>query len=162
MIEINDETAISYFFFNRCSYVGNSFFFDNKVISFVADKIEEIDILDFSVDEYVRYIPEVIQADYKDDRCFVGYDINTREKIYVDKDICVYSYDEELINRYKDKLQCIVYDDRNNRRVNSLIWLGSGLFNQRLFMSNISFDLDNNHGLYINGNKKIIMRIINE
>ena len=70
--------------------------------------------------------------------------------------------DEELIDRYKDKLQCIVYDDRNNRRVNSLIWLGSGLFNQRLFMSNISFDLDSNHGLYINGNKRIIMRIINE
>ena len=84
----------------------------------------------------------------------------------MDKGICVYSYDEELINRYKEiyegKLECIVYDDRNNRRVNSLIWLGSGLFNQRLFMSNISFDLDNNHGLYINGNKKIIMRIINE
>ena len=166
LIEINDEAAISYFFFNRCSYVGNSFFFDNKIISFVADKIEEIDILDFSIDEYIRYIPELIKGDYKNNRCFVGYDINTREEIYVDKGTCVYSYDEELINRYKEiyegKLECIVYDDRNNKRINNLIWLGSGLFNQRLFMSNISFDLDNNHGLYINGNKRIIMRIINE
>ena len=95
----------------------------------------------------------------------------SRENIYLsnNEEIIISSYNDELINKYKD-----MYKDFNNISVylynNDLIrkdcvryiWLGEGLFNQRLFYVNRKEDLRDDEAYYYKSNNGVLIRMCDE
>ena len=77
-------------------------------------------------------------------------------------------FDEEALNIYADNYKGVFrishYDDLKNRREGKdLLWLGPGIYSQRLFVASLKNDLKEDEGLYLHkGKKAIIRRLSNE
>lgn len=164
MIDILDNSDLSYFYGSRGQYKGKSYFYIDNPITFIPVLIEPFISQNPILANVVKSIPDPITFKTKDNLYLVGYDIHTRDPIYMN-DITLISYNEELLNEYKTNykdINTIVYrDDMKLFDKTSFIWLGSGVFNQRIFISGLKDDLKENEGILFINNRKTIIRSIN-
>lgn len=162
LIEINDDVDIVSFFNNKSRYKSDSYALLNEPISIVPIILEDYKE---SVSEHrniLSYIPKIINAEVEENKILLGYELKTRRKIYATKDLCIVSNDESLLDIYKKayKTHTSLYDYKLSVDTNNLLWLGEGIFSQRLFMVNLKDDLNYYEGIYIeNGHKYVIRRI---
>lgn len=161
LININDNSDLLNFYNMKSKYIGNSFYFDTEPISFVPCLIEDIIESKSIYNKQIKQIPDLICADRN---YLLGYDINNREPIYFDGDLLITSFVEELIKpylRYKDKYLVTIYENNlYKKNYRNILWLGQGIFEQRLFIANNKTDLNDDEGILIINNRKTIIRIV--
>lgn len=159
MINLLDITDLSSFYGCRSEYQGKSFFFSDKLIPFVPVNIEEYHSSNRVVSNLIKHIPNIIKPKQINGEYLLGYDIKTKEPIY-SKNFVVVSYDQDLLNIYVDAykdIKCILYSMATSIDIN-ILWLGSGIFNQRLFVTGERNDLSDDEAIFIQNNKKYILR----
>lgn len=165
MIGILDKSDLSAFYGCRSIYSGNSFFYLDMPICFVPIKIEKYIESKPIFPNIVKRIPEYIEKDISNGNYLLGYDEQTKLPVYYSSDICVISLDQELLNSYAvsyDGIKAYLYNYKLNIPENSpILWLGKGIFNQRLFITGLKEDIDSNHGILFTQNKTILLRRIN-
>ena len=166
MIETSDRNELSFFFAGRCSYKGRSFCYDEEIISFVPVEIEELQEKEAVFPQIIRKVPEVINAEIIDGTYLIGFDLLQREKVYANKGLLVVSFDEEALQIYKDSYGDLIrichYDDLPKKKAGKdLLWLGPGIYSQRLFTAAMKNDLQDDEGIYIYKGKKILLKRLN-
>lgn len=163
LIEIADNNDLSNFYFTRSKYKGNSFFYDEGPICFIPCEIEEFKKSNKKFKRIVKSIPEVINSEIIDDKYLLGYDIKTKEKVYGDKQTKIISLDNNLLKKYeKYDLDSQIYSyDTKIKNTNNFLWLGPGIFSQRLFITGLNNDLKDNEAIYINASSKYILKGVN-
>lgn len=166
MINNSDTNNISSFFMSASEYKGNSLFFKEKPISFIPIIQEKLIYEERKIENIILRIPEIIKTEIKDEKYLIGFDVLSREKVFVDNNTLITSLDEQLLDRYKDYsdyLSIYKYDHSLVKKgYKSIVWLGSGIFSQRIFISKKRNDLNSNEALYINEGKEIIIKVIND
>lgn len=159
MINIIDYSDLSSFFGCRSEYKGKSFFYKEKLIPFVPINIERYFESNSIVSHLVKHIPSIIKPEIINNMNLLGYDTKTKEPVY-ENNIVVVSYEQDLLDIYSrayPNIKCVLYTNEiiNN---NNILWLGQGIFNQRLFVTGLRNDLNNDEALLIKNNKKYILR----
>lgn len=165
MIENSDINNINNFFMMKSQYDASSFYFDEKPISFIPIYTEEFISENCVLDKVVNSIPETIMKHSINGKHLIGYDAIKREKIFIDEEILITSYDDKLLEYYKnycDKFMICKYDHSLiKKHFDKILWLGPGIYSQRLFISNHKKELLNFEGLLIEKGKEYLVRIIN-
>ena len=163
MIEAADVNDVSYFYGGRLEYKGSSFYYDQQIIPFVPLEEEELITAESLFKPFIRRIPEIIKAEKNEKGMLIGYDLQEKEKVFA-QDVYVTAYDEELLDVYQqaygEELQISLYDSKQSIR-KDILWLGPGLFSQRLFVSGSREDLKADEGVYVHKGKKIYVRSLN-
>lgn len=164
LINILENNDLSYFYGVRSRYNGNSFYYNGEPISFIPIVLEKYKQSKPIYPSIIKRIPEILIPERNADRYLIGYDIETKEKVYAEKFMAL-SFDSNLLDiytrNYPDINACLY---NYNLKVNddcNILWLGKGVFNQRLFITNLKDDLKDNEGLYIENNRKTIIRRLN-
>ena len=162
-----ESADITNIFSLRTRYVGNNFFYKDELIPFVPCINETFNEKTRKVDSMIKKIPDNIEGCINDKGYLLGYCLKDKNEVYFNDDLLICSYREELINRYKkvygDVFKICSYENNlANDYYPNILWLGGGLYSQRLFMYNLKNDLDENEGILITGNKKVVLRILNE
>jgi len=113
--------------------------------------------------KYLQDIPKVINAEIKEGKILVGYDISLYEPLYIDScGLDIISYDKKLLARYEgyDKVTINHYDSYQGAG-KRILWLGSGAFKQNLFFANLKHDLNDDEGIYWEAGRMSLLKIIN-
>ena len=164
MININEMSDLNSFYGTKSVYKGNSYCYINEPLSFIPIQIDEYKPNKPIIENIVRSIPDKIVPNIVNDKYLLGFDVNNRVDVFADKDILAISYDLSLLMKYKNAYPNISikqYDNSLRIENSNYLWLGPGIYNQRLFISNLTKDLDINQGLYISSNSQILIRSIN-
>lgn len=165
LININDNSDISAFYNMRSKYRGKSYHYDNEPITMIPIQIEEYVRSSSILQKIVKRIPEIIKANSIDEKILLGYDISSKNEVYSNNNLLVISLDEELLQYYSssyDNIETTIY--KYNMKVDQnrdILWLGPGIFNQRLFIASNSDDLNMDEGIYIRKGNKQTIKIIN-
>ena len=170
-IKINDRQDLLNTFSSSSNYVGKSFFFREELISFVPCVIEEFKKETCECVSFINKIPKVIKFEAYLNKCLLGVNMKSRENIYLNnnEEIIVSSYNDELIKKYKEMYKdfnnvsvCLYNNDLIKKDFVRYIWLGEGLFNQRLFYVNRKEDLRDDEAYYYKSNKGVLIRMCDE
>lgn len=165
LINISEQSDVSAFFNMRTPYKAKSYFYDDKPIGFVPINIEEYRPSKNELNSIVKKIPEIIMAYNNNGEILIGYDEETKEMVFSNTEIVVVSFDKDILEIYAKAYAGIktsiysyktVYDNND-----VILWLGPGIFNQRLFISGLKDDIQRNQGILFNGSKTILIRSIN-
>ena len=166
-IKINDHQDLLNIFSGHNDYKGDSYFYDERIIPFVPC-IEEEFISDKSLFKpYIERIPERIKLS-KDD-LLVGYNLKNRLPVYLEKKekTIITAYDNEYLKEFKEifidypNIEILEYKEAINRKdVSCFLWLGQGLYSQRLFYIDGKIDLEKNLAYYFKGNKGVYLKTI--
>ena len=165
LININDNSDLSAFYGTRSIYKGNSYFYNDMPMPFIPVLIENYIVSKQIVNNIIKRIPDEIYPDKNEFGILIGYDEKSKEPVYCDK-LNVVSLNQDLLNTYmrayKDINACL-YNHKLDFEDNSdILWLGSGIFNQRLFITGLREDIDDNQGILIrNSTRKLIRRVNN-
>lgn len=168
-IDIHDRQDLLNIFSSYSEYKGTSFFFDEKTISFIPYREEEFREEDISGEPYIEHIPEKVNMKKKGSNVLLGYDITSRQEVYHRKqeDLLISSYDEGAIKvfrkLYKDcpGVEVALYDKELHKEGhNSYLWIGEGLYNQRLFYVDGKEEPETGQAYYLKGNKGRMLRVI--
>lgn len=164
-INVLDQNDIASYFGVRSKYKGSSFFYQDELQTFVPIN-EEYYIRNISkFPKIIKRIPEFINADIKDGKYLIGYDEKSKDPIYLNDDIVLLSYSENLLNKYVNNYKNIeAYIYNNSLKLDdskTILWLGKGIFDQRLFVTGRRNDIEDNQGILIRNNKKVIIRSLN-
>lgn len=163
LININDHNDVINFYGTKSKYLSNSYYYEQESIGFVPCLIENLEFGESKYERKIKHIPEIICTEK--DKYLLGYDIKTREKVYFDSDLIITSFNDDLLKHYKiyeDKYLVTIYENNlYKKNYRNILWLGSGIFDQRLFISSNKSDLGDDEGLLIINNRKTILRIIN-
>lgn len=163
MINISDISDLSYFYGTRGQYKGKSYFYMDNPVTFVPILIEPFIKQKSILPNIVKSIPELLEFDIKDNKYLLGYNLNSKEPIYMNN-VTIISYNDDLLKQYAKNycdIKTILY--RNDIKISdniNYLWLGSGIFNQRLFVSGLKDDLNENEGILFVNNRKTIIRSI--
>ncbi|MBR5341694.1 MAG: hypothetical protein IK151_07200 [Erysipelotrichaceae bacterium] len=164
MIQIEEPSDLNFFFNMRSRYKGKSFCFIEEPLCFVPLICEELISEERVIQPLIRKIPETVKADEKEEGILIGFDMNNRKEVYVKDNIMITSFSEELLEPYKvygDKVTAIPYENTLASKANdSFLWIGPGVFSQRLFVSSCKDDLLNNEGIYVSKGKKYLLRCL--
>lgn len=165
MLKVDDMNDVTYFYNVRSRYKGNNFFYKEEPVTFVSIIEEDLIETNKAVKPLIKQIPEKIYPQSDNSYYLIGYNLKTREKIMAEGKILICSYDEKLLEpykkAYKNKADIRLYN--NSLLKNSytdILWLGTGVYMQRLFIPDIKKDLINSQGLYISGGIQTIIRSI--
>ncbi|MBO7677306.1 MAG: hypothetical protein J6S49_07315 [Erysipelotrichaceae bacterium] len=162
MIGCHDRSDCAYFFGSSSRYKGNSFYYDEEIRPFVPVDCEEFVFEERKVEHLIRYIPEKIVPFKSEDGHLLGYDLENREAVFAGDDLLICSYDEKLLNIYRKAypdLNIELYDNSLIRqKKKDILFLGPGIFTQRLFVSGFRNDLKADEGLYIHAGENRIIR----
>ena len=158
-----DSSEISYLFSSRSAYKGENFYYKDEPICFVAALEEDYLESERKLEPVIKRIPEVIESGFLEDKCLLGYDLSSRQPVYQKGDLKVVSYNEELLKVYRqtygDKMETINYEKEKLKRIpEETLWLGSGIFAQRLFIAQRRDDLNDQEAIYIYKGKQILLR----
>lgn len=165
LIGFTDKNDISYLFGSRSVYQGNSFYCDEEVICFVPVLIENFIPSLRKTEQIVIPIPDTIQAKEENGRSLLGFDMENREYVYTQNKILVTSFDEEALDIYRkaygDALNIMTYDPKiSSINSDEFLWIGSGIFSQRLFISSYRDDLSEEEAVYYHhGRKRLLKRV---
>ena len=162
MIDVSEKSDIAYFFGSHSRYKGNSFFYDDELKPFIPLKTEDFVSEERKTEKLIRSIPEDLSPVISEKGYLLGYDLETRMPIYGNKDILITSFDEELLSTYRktyEDLDVELYDNnllQEHRK--DILFLGPGLFLQRLFISGLRNDLKNNEALFVHAGDSHLLR----
>ena len=162
-INDNDKNNLAYFFGTSSRYKGKSFYYADEVIPFVPIRIESFKEGKRSNENYIRHIPETVLPEIRNNQFMIGYDLKNRKTIYSNKDILVVSNSDELLSRYKKAypdILCRRYDISLNSYDGDILWLGPGVYSQRLFIYEFKGDLRKNEGCFIHEGIQYVLRSI--
>jgi len=162
-IELNDTSIL---FTTKSRYVASSYFESDEVIGFVPNKTEEF-IVEKQSNHFLKRIPDCIKADILNNYYLLGYDIKKRDPIYWNSDLLITSFDQKIIDLYKNYYGDVFTYKLYDRSIldsdaKNILWLGYGVNKQRLFINDSNEELNENEGLLICSNKISKVRIINE
>ena len=169
-IDINDKQDLINIYTCGSKYAGKSFFFDEELISFIPCLIEEIRNEKSDETPVLKKIPDLIRYERKNGLTLLGYDIESREKVYLkdNETLMISSYDDDLIDKYnkiyKDNENICVklYDKDLSKDRSKYLWLNNGIFSQRLFYADRKDDLEDGYGYYFKGNRGLLIKYVNE
>ena len=171
-IGIIDNQDLLNVFSNHSIYKGKSFFYDDKLISFIPCKEESFIWDDKKYESYISYIPEIIEYQKENQKVLLGYEIKSRNKVLLkgNESLLICSYDEEIIEGYKklfaneENIKAEVYNKNLLKEERSrYLWIGEGLYNQRLFYVDGKEELKENEAFFWKGNKgKVIRPVVYE
>lgn len=164
VININDNNDLVNFFGFRSNYKGNSFVYIDELVCFVPIEIETYEEKDITT-KIIKRIPEVIYPKEINKKYLLGYDSKTKEELYFQGNLLITSFDEEKLDiyrKYKDVFDVIPYNNNlYKKEYKNILWIGEGVFEQRLFISNLKADIKEDEGLLIRNNKKTIIKVLN-
>ena len=169
-INIYDNQDLINIFSSKGNYKGNSFYFDDGVKTFIETKIENVFNEQQVLNNYVDKLPEQVKYEYTRDSLLIGYDLLTRKQIRInDNDsLLICSYDIDLINKYKyifisnpNATSSVYNNDLLKNNYHSIIWLGEGLYSQRLFYVDKEVTIGLYDAYYYSMNKGRIIRPVN-
>lgn len=163
MIQVSDISDVSYFYSMRSRYKGHNFFFKEEPITFVSIIQEELSKNDPVVEPFVKHIPEQIEAKIIESKYLIGYKCDTRDAIMAEERILISSFDEKLLKpykeAYKDFCEITLYNNSlSKKNYSQILWLGPGIYTQRLFMPETKNDINNSLGVYICNGEQILIR----
>lgn len=169
VIKMSDRQDLINLFSCGSNYIGDSYFYNNgQLISFVPCVIDKLNVSSSLYESILDKIPDAVNIIKNIDSISIGYDINNRQEVSIknNEDILISSNNEEILEKYKDQLSDCpnvsikLYDHSLlKERFNKLLWIGDGIFSQRLFYYDGKNDLDNNHGYLFKGNKGNILKV---
>ena len=169
-INIQDKQDLLNIFSSHSEYGGKSFFYDEKLISFVPCVIEKQKEEKTILDSYLDKIPDKIIFDKKDNKILIGYDIVNRKAIYIkdEEPILISSYDAYIIEKYQEiykdclNIKVKLYDKSlNKEEYKQYLWFGDGLYTQRLFYVESKEELKDTYAYYLKDNKGVIIKAVN-
>ena len=165
VIETSDIGELVSFYFMKSRYMGRSFYFAEEPKSFIPIMIEEYVPSPGCLKEVVRHIPDDIFPESDMEGYLIGYDIQRKEKI-MRKDLLISSFSEDLLelyrNAYGDVFTVLDHDLAiREKPFAKILWLGPGIYTQRLFIASVKEELNEDEGVLIEGNRRIIIRRIN-
>ncbi|MBQ1476853.1 MAG: hypothetical protein IIZ33_01705 [Erysipelotrichaceae bacterium] len=142
---------------------GESFFEKEEVLPFVPLMTEEFVSSPSSFPPFLRKIPTERFAEERGESVLLGYDMKTREKVFYPKkeDLLIVSGKEELLKPYRSYgYECRVYRGEREKREN-ILWLGTGVLDQRLFFPALSNDIDEGEACLFSRFKKGLLKGVN-
>ena len=162
MINCSEKSDIAYFFGSSSRYKGNSFYYDEELKPFIPIKTEDFIREERKTENIISRIPEDFSPCINEEGILLGYDLRTRKPMYGDSEILITSFDEKLLdiyrNAYKD-LHIELYDNALvNRYKKDILFLGPGLFLQRLFISGSRNDLRSDEAMFVHAGDNHILR----
>lgn len=164
LICINEKVAISSFFNDHSNYIGKSYYFDKSPISFIENNTEEYVSGDSIYKEIVKRIPDKIVPNITNMGYLLGYDLIEKTPVY-SNDVIVLSMNQELLDKYirvyKGIKTCLYNSSLNIDLSTNILWIGPGIFNQRLFITGLKDDIDDEEGVFVYSNKRKVIRCIN-
>ncbi|MBQ3295778.1 MAG: hypothetical protein IJH00_04810 [Erysipelotrichaceae bacterium] len=162
MINCLEKSDLAYFFGSSSRYKGNCFYYNEELIPFVPIMVEDFIDQEKEVESIIPHIPEDFIPHRSAEGFLLGYDMEDRKAVYGSQDLLITSYDEKLLEVYKEaygELNIEVYDNalmKNHR--NDILFLGPGLFQQRLFISGLKNDLKSYEALYVHAGENRVLR----
>lgn len=167
IINSYDNQDLINIFGMKGSYKGKSYYYDDIPITFIPAIIDEYMTSTSTLNEYINKIPNKVMYKNDNSNLLIGYEINTRKEVYLksNEKLLITGYDKELLIKYAniykndDNVSVAIY---NNKSINvaNVLWLGEGLYSQRLFYADGSVDLSQNEGYYYRNNKGCTLRVI--
>ncbi|MBR2577587.1 MAG: hypothetical protein IKE38_01525, partial [Erysipelotrichaceae bacterium] len=102
-IEIFDKQDILNIYSSYSEYKGNSFFFNDRPVSFIPCREEDFIEEDIVTQPYIERIPEKAEMKRRGNSVLLGYDLSSREEIFhkENEDLLISSYDEDIIRKLK-------------------------------------------------------------
>ncbi|MBR2577299.1 MAG: hypothetical protein IKE38_00050, partial [Erysipelotrichaceae bacterium] len=85
IIEAYDDQDVLNVFSSRSPYSGKSFYFDEKPVSFIPCREEELREEESRFRPYIEHIPDSIGIRCFDDRILVGYSVKERKEVWLEK-----------------------------------------------------------------------------
>ena len=165
LINSEDRNDVGVFFARKSRYQGNSFYMEEEPVTFIPFQSERFMYQEKQVNSLISRIPEKIAHETRKGEYLAGYELSTRRKIYMDTDVLIVSYQQDLLNVYHEaypEVKTCRYDYSRFSVSSPLLWLGPGLFNQRLFLPELKYDLQYNEGILIDCRKTYHLRCIDE
>lgn len=166
LIKSLDNNDIGNIYSCRSRYIGDSYIYDEEPITMVPCLVEDFKESKQVLSSIIKVIPDKINPTINDKGCLLGYDLTNKEAIYYNESLLISSYSKELIvpyQKYGSRFTYKEYQKNNlNNDYNNILWLGSGVFEQRLFYINTKNDLNDDEGILFVKGKKRKIRILNE
>ena len=161
----DDRNEASSFFGRKIRYQGRNYYLDEEAVTFVPFAKERLLRKERQMEAIIRHIPEHITSEGPDGSYLAGYDFVSRKKVWIDEDVCIVSYQQDLLDLYHKaypRLKVRKYDRTVVHLSSRILWLGPGIFNQRLFLPDLRNDLRAKEGLLMDGERQILLRRIDE
>lgn len=163
LIGVNDKNDISYLFGSRSSYEGNSFYYEEEAVCFVPIRIEEFVSGERKISPLVTKIPEELKAVKNENGCLLGFDAAQRKELFIDHRILITSFDEDALDLYRkaygEDMEIVSYDPKLPP-AEEFLWIGPGIFSQRLFFTDLREDPKEDEAIYFHlGRKTLLKRI---
>jgi len=165
-ILIGDATAEerNIFFSSVCRYKGENFFLKDGPVPFVPVKTERFQKERQVLPSFLDRIPKEIVSCRTDEGCLLGYAEEDRSPVFRKRKVLVCSFDECLLEPYQEYSDCFevrIYDrDLLKKAHEAILWLGPGIFLQRLFISSEKNDLISGQGILLSQGKQIRLRCL--
>lgn len=161
LIDTSDPSEISYLFAARSLYKGKNFFCKEEVLPFIAVKSEVINKSENACPSLIKRIPVHLKAAVKEDSILLGMELNTRKEVFASKDLIIASYKKEDAKIYEEAYGLKICDPKELKALpEAFLWVGSGVFMQRLFYADLKEDLKDNEGIFILQGRKMLLRCI--
>ncbi len=169
VINMQDKQDLLNIFSGHSEYAGKSFYYDEKLISFVPCVIEDLKDEESIFDSYLDKIPDKVTFTKKDNKVLIGYDVINRRPIYIkgEESILISSYDVYTIEKYKEiykdylNIRVELYDKSlNKEEYSQYLWFGDGLYTQRLFYVESKEELKEGYAYYLKDNKGLIIKAV--
>ena len=167
IIGSNDQNELINLFGRKSRYINDSYFYDGEPISFVPCLIEKFCEYKLMTTPLIKEIPSVIKLNKVDDRLLIGFDNINREEIYINLQenslfICLNKY---IFERISNSLRTYNVDislynsSINIDKYKNVIWIGEGIYKQRLFLCDLKGDLHKNEAYIMSDSYRKVIRI---
>lgn len=169
VIESNDYQDLINIFSSKGEYKGKSFYYDETPISFIPTVEEEIIEDKTKLSPYIDSIPANVKYKYDNNQLLIGYDYKTRKEILInDREILyITSFDEEILKKYQllfiknTNIKIVKYSiNLINENSNYVLWIGEGLFSQKLFYVDKDYSLKEDEGFLFKYSKGKVIRVV--
>ena len=142
LINVQNKDEIMYYFGTDNHYAENNLYLDKERL--IGFKYPIINDFKFNAQRpYLKHIPDIIANEVDHKRFLLGYDLRSRNKVYIANHahFLVISYYDEILERFKhlypDKPYFEYYNYhalKRNQVLDNFIWLGPNITNQYLFI----------------------------
>ena len=165
LVGADDRNEVGSFYGHKTRYQGRNYYFEEEPITFIPFAYETFLSKQKQTDGIIDHIPAWIVHEEKDGSCLAGYEMSSRKKVFIDEEVMILSYQQELLEPYHKaypKLKTRKYEKTVSHPSSAFLWLGPGVFHQRMFLPDLRNDLKANEGLLVEGNRSILLRCIDE
>ncbi len=166
IIEYKDKQDLLNIFSCTPVDLNKSYYQAENLVGFIPCLIENIKFEESIYQGFMDYIPTSFKPEIE--QGFIGYDLLERSKVFVsgNQRLLITGYDEDLLAKYGENFKDLDNVDVSfyqaslkNDIYDSILWLGSGLFKQRLFYFDEKNDIEDGFGYLFKGNKGRIIKV---